>query len=122
MEISLTCGLIRTVLVAWLCLYKVPARLRAIKKAEEPLVEANKVFAFLTAASGLPDVNTQFHLTWGTPQRYRSPLCATLAPLLRSHRAPGLLPWEDARLLMYKAREGSRSCPTLPSRAGYPLP
>jgi hypothetical protein len=35
MEISLTCGLIRTVLVAWLCLYKVPARLRAIKKAEE---------------------------------------------------------------------------------------
>ena len=35
MEISLTCGLIRTVLVAWLCLYKVPARLRAIKKADE---------------------------------------------------------------------------------------
>ena len=38
MEISLTCGLIRTVLVAWLCLYKVPARLRAVKKAggEDP--------------------------------------------------------------------------------------
>ena len=35
MEISLTAGLLRTVLISWLTLYMVPRRLRAIKKVEE---------------------------------------------------------------------------------------
>ena len=37
MEISLVCGLIRTVLISWLCLYKIPARLREMKRVEEEL-------------------------------------------------------------------------------------
>ena len=37
MEISLVCGLIRTVLISWLCLYKIPARLREMKRVEETL-------------------------------------------------------------------------------------
>ena len=35
MQISLACGIIRTVLISWLCLYMVPRRLRAIKRVEE---------------------------------------------------------------------------------------
>ena len=37
MEISLVAGLVRTVLISWLCLYKIPKRLRALKDAEENL-------------------------------------------------------------------------------------
>lgn len=37
MEISLVAGLVRTVLIAWLCLYMIPRRLRALKAAEETL-------------------------------------------------------------------------------------
>ena len=37
MEISLVCGLIRTVLISWLCLYRIPARLREMKRVEEEL-------------------------------------------------------------------------------------
>ena len=37
MEISLICGLIRTVFISWLCLYKIPARLREMKRVEEEL-------------------------------------------------------------------------------------
>jgi hypothetical protein len=37
MEISLVAGLVRTVLISWLCLYMIPRRLRALKAAEENL-------------------------------------------------------------------------------------
>ena len=37
MEISLVAGLVRTLLISWLCLYMIPRRLRALKKAEETL-------------------------------------------------------------------------------------
>ena len=37
MEISLAAGLVRTVLISWLCLYMIPRRLRALKAAEENL-------------------------------------------------------------------------------------
>ena len=37
MQISLTCGVIRTVLINWLCLYMIPRRLRSMKAAEETL-------------------------------------------------------------------------------------
>ena len=37
MQISLAAGLVRTVLISWLCLYMIPRRLRALKAAEENL-------------------------------------------------------------------------------------
>ena len=37
LEISLVCGIVRTVLVGWLTLYKIPKRLRELKHVEDTM-------------------------------------------------------------------------------------